>query len=120
MVIATSMKDQNIEQYKLENKIRLRLLHRSMRSVVPPNDLTPSMVNKLEPIPYKFAFAKSLLELVNNETTRISLKDLSELKVFADVDARKVVMRNTKLYANELTNTFNDFAQKVSSQIMVQ
>tara|TARA_B100000795_G_C22765786_1_gene425659 strand:- start:446 stop:1471 length:1026 start_codon:yes stop_codon:yes gene_type:complete len=27
---------------------------------------------------YKFAFAKSLLELVNNETTRISLKDLSE------------------------------------------
>tara|TARA_B110000305_G_scaffold203418_1_gene232366 strand:+ start:778 stop:984 length:207 start_codon:yes stop_codon:yes gene_type:complete len=28
--------------------------------------------------PYKFAFAKSLLELVNNETTRISLKDLSE------------------------------------------
>ena len=27
---------------------------------------------------YKFAFAKSLLELVNNETTRISLKELSE------------------------------------------
>jgi hypothetical protein len=27
---------------------------------------------------YKFAFAKSLLELVSNETTRISLKDLSE------------------------------------------
>ena len=27
---------------------------------------------------YKFAFAKSLLQLVNNETTRISLKDLSE------------------------------------------
>ena len=27
---------------------------------------------------YKFAFAKSLLELVANETTRISLKDLSE------------------------------------------
>ena len=27
---------------------------------------------------YKFAFAKSLLELVNSETTRISLKDLSE------------------------------------------
>jgi len=27
---------------------------------------------------YKFAFAKSLLKLVNNETTRISLKDLSE------------------------------------------
>ena len=27
---------------------------------------------------YKFAFAKSLLELVNNETNRISLKELSE------------------------------------------
>ena len=27
---------------------------------------------------YKFAFAKSLLELVDSETTRISLKDLSE------------------------------------------
>ena len=27
---------------------------------------------------YKFAFAKSLLELVNNETTRISLQELSE------------------------------------------
>ena len=27
---------------------------------------------------YKFAFAKSLLELVNNETTRISLQELTE------------------------------------------
>lgn len=27
---------------------------------------------------YKFAFAKSLLELVDSETTRISLKDLSK------------------------------------------
>ena len=27
---------------------------------------------------YKFAFAKSLLEIVNNETTKISLTDLSQ------------------------------------------
>ena len=27
---------------------------------------------------YKFAFAKSLLELANKETTRISLKDLAD------------------------------------------
>ena len=27
---------------------------------------------------YKFAFAKSLLELVNKETTKISLNDLSQ------------------------------------------
>ena len=27
---------------------------------------------------YKFAFAKSLLELIDNETTRVSLEELSE------------------------------------------
>ena len=35
---------------------------------------------------YKFAFAKSLLELVNSETTRISLKDLSKPFVHNIID----------------------------------
>jgi hypothetical protein len=59
---------------------------------------------------YKFAFAKSLLELVDNETTKISLEDLAKpfaLNLAEHLKSSpKQINSNTSSYLNEIARFY--------------